>query len=96
MKMRDPSPESGSDEICALEDGKPTPNRARKRNLVTRQDAIDAKCRDCIYDPYSKGNWKQQVHGCQIVTCALWPYRPRSRAPLSDAELQEDRSRSGT
>lgn len=41
--------------------------------------AIDAKCKDCIYDPKSGlGTWRQQVEGCAIRTCSLWPVRPKS------------------
>lgn len=47
---------------------------------MTRQQAINAKCRDCIYDPASGlGNWRQQVGACAIESCPLWPYRPRSK-----------------
>jgi hypothetical protein len=42
--------------------------------------AINAKCRDCIYDPLSGGgNWRQQVQACTITRCPLHPYRPLSR-----------------
>jgi hypothetical protein len=41
--------------------------------------AINAKCKDCIYDPLSGlGNWRQQVTGCTAKTCPLWPVRPLS------------------
>jgi hypothetical protein len=41
--------------------------------------AINAKCKDCIYDPLSGlGNWRQQVTLCQIKSCPLWPVRPLS------------------
>lgn len=39
--------------------------------------AIDAHCRDCIYDPLSGGGtWRSQVAQCSVVSCALWPVRP--------------------
>ena len=41
--------------------------------------AIDEKCRDCCFDPLDDGNWRQQVGACEITTCALWEFRPRSR-----------------
>ena len=53
-----------------------------KPNRRTRQQAIDAKCKDCIYDPLDDGTWRQQVEGCDITDCALWNYRPRSRSKL--------------
>jgi len=43
---------------------------------MTRQEAIDAKCKECIYDPEEDGTWRQQVKACAINTCALHPYRP--------------------
>ena len=44
--------------------------------------AINAKCKDCIYDSCAPGNWRQQVHACHIKSCSLWPYRPLSESPL--------------
>lgn len=46
---------------------------------MSRQKAINEKCRDCIYDPLAPGNWRQQTGACTIKTCPLWPYRPVSR-----------------
>lgn len=47
---------------------------------MSRQRAINAKCKDCIYDPLcGGGTWRQQTEACTITACALWPYRPRSR-----------------
>ena len=48
--------------------------------------AINAYCRDCIYDPLDRGNWRQQVTACEIPDCPLYPVRPRSSAPLEDAK----------
>lgn len=42
--------------------------------------AIDAKCRECIHDPFARGTWREQVEGCSSSNCALHPFRPRSRA----------------
>jgi hypothetical protein len=41
--------------------------------------AINMKCRDCIYDKCAPGTWRQQVEGCTIKSCSLWPYRPKSK-----------------
>jgi hypothetical protein len=47
---------------------------------LTRQQAIDAHCKACTYDPHcGEGNWRQQVEACDIVSCNLWPYRPVSK-----------------
>jgi hypothetical protein len=41
--------------------------------------AINAMCKSCVYDPLSgMGTWRQQVEGCTVKVCALWPVRPRS------------------
>jgi hypothetical protein len=45
---------------------------------MSRAAAINAKCRDCIYDREAPGNWRQQVEACAIKACPLWPYRPKS------------------
>jgi hypothetical protein len=43
--------------------------------------AVNAKCRQCIYDPKSGlGTWRQQTQGCTVTQCPLWPYRPMSEA----------------
>lgn len=50
------------------------------KGTMTRQQAINAKCKDCSYDPYDKGTWKQQVQRCPSVDCPLFEYRPLSEA----------------
>ena len=47
---------------------------------MTRQQAIEAKCKDCIYDPCEEGTWRQQAERCELMNCALWLYRPKSRS----------------
>lgn len=43
--------------------------------------AIDAKCRECIYDPLGgQGNWRQQVDKCTSYSCPLYRVRPRSKS----------------
>jgi hypothetical protein len=43
--------------------------------------AINAKCKDCIYDPQcGGGTWREQVAQCSAIRCPLWPYRPASRS----------------
>lgn len=39
---------------------------------------IDAKCRECIYDPHSEGSWRKQVEICTSSGCPLFPVRPIS------------------
>ena len=57
---------------------------------LTRQQAIDAKCRDCIYDSESGlGTWKAQTEGCTSQDCPLYPYRPITST--TKKRLQEER-----
>ena len=42
---------------------------------------IDAKCAECIYDPYSKGTWRLQVRNCTDSACPLWSVRAKSEHP---------------
>jgi hypothetical protein len=48
---------------------------------VSLRQAINAKCRECIYDPLSGlGTWRQQVSGCAVYSCPLWADRPVATA----------------
>lgn len=48
---------------------------------VSLRAAVNAKCRDCIYDPQSGlGNWRQQVTACTCARCPLFSVRPISGA----------------
>ena len=47
---------------------------------MTRQQAINEKCRDCIFDEFADGTWRMQVEQCELTACALHPYRPKSRS----------------
>jgi len=40
----------------------------------------DAFCCGCIYDPYDKGTWREQVEKCPSASCALFTFRPLSTA----------------
>ncbi|QPB72242.1 hypothetical protein D5125_17065 [Magnetovirga frankeli] len=37
---------------------------------------INAKCIECIYDPFSEGTWRKQVQDCTSWSCPLFPIRP--------------------
>lgn len=57
---------------------------------MSMRAAINAKCRDCIYDPLAGGTWRAQTEACVDETCGLWPYRPRRTKRAEDsAELAE-------
>ena len=51
---------------------------------MTRQQAIEAKCKDCIYDELDHGTWRQQVERWELIECSLWEYRPKSRSKMPD------------
>ena len=51
---------------------------------MTRQKAIEEKCRECIYDELDEGTWRMQVEQCELTACALHPYRPKSRSKMPD------------
>ena len=46
---------------------------------LTRKQAINAHCRECIYDPKNgTGTWRQQVEACTVTKCPLYEWRPIS------------------
>jgi len=67
------------------EEGGETATRAPKLSL---RGAINAHCKDCIYDENAKGegNWRQQVEACAVTKCSLYPVRPISK-PRKSVEL---------
>lgn len=46
---------------------------------MTRNQAIAAKCRECIHDPQAAGTWREQVAVCGCTDCPLWRFRPLPR-----------------
>lgn len=49
------------------------------------REAIDAKCRDCIFDECEAGRWRQQVAACTATTCPLYTVRPLPRGSVEQA-----------
>ena len=44
---------------------------------MSLRQAVDAKCKECIYDPNSgKGTWRKQVEDCTSRSCPLFHERP--------------------
>ena len=44
------------------------------------RDAIDAQCRDCIYDEKAgQGTWRNQIEMCPSKECPLYAVRPITR-----------------
>lgn len=50
---------------------------------MSLRKAINAQCKECIYDPFAKGAWRMQVEACPCTGCPLYAVRPRSRAAKS-------------
>ena len=44
--------------------------------------AINAKCRDCIFDECAAGSAAVQVELCASYDCPLWPVRPVRKEPV--------------
>jgi hypothetical protein len=58
---------------------------------VSLRKAINDKCRDCIYDQFAAGNWRQQVQACSVTLCPLYPYRPVSSGGKLAPQVDTDR-----
>lgn len=59
--------------------------------MPSMRAAINAKCRDCIYDENEPGNWRQQVTACTSDDCALFLLRPMSESrPKSGHQSTEE------
>lgn len=56
---------------------------------MSLRKAINDKCKDCIYDEYGVGNWRQQVTACTSPDCALYPVRPVSK-PKKEKVIASD------
>ena len=56
--------------------------------------AINEMCKQCIYDPYSRGTWLQQVRECSTDICPLHPVRPgleHEKKPRTEAQIAASR-----
>lgn len=49
--------------------------------------AVNAKCKDCIYDSCAKGTWREQVQMCTAIDCPLWEVRPQIKT-LSEKQAK--------
>ncbi len=58
-------------------------------NLHTRKQAIEHKCKECIYDPFpGNGTWREQVEACTSRNCPLYQFRPLTQATQDTLKLQ--------
>jgi hypothetical protein len=55
---------------------------------MSLRKATIEKCRDCTYDPSSKGSWRQQVYLCAIKSCPLWTLRAKPISPIPESNLR--------
>ena len=63
---------------------------------LTRQQAIEAMCKECSYDELDEGTWRQQIGRCEITDCPLWVYRPMpypKRSPCNQAVQPENETK---
>ena len=54
---------------------------------MSLRKCINEKCRDCIYDSFAPGTWRQQVSLCSVKSCALYDVRPKSTRPIPESVL---------
>lgn len=59
---------------------------------MSRKQAIEQMCKQCIYDPGQSGTWRQQTEACVSSPCPLFKYRPRARK----IDTPRDQSRGGS
>jgi hypothetical protein len=65
------------------------PNSRQSRSL---RAAVNAKCKECIFDPGVAGTWRQQVAGCTSPKCPLFLARP---LPKGDGRAASTKSNVG-
>ena len=57
-----------------------TPEGGPDCGSYSLRKAIDAKCKECIYDKRAPGRWREQVAACESSLCPLHTVRPKSLA----------------
>ncbi len=53
------------------------------------RQAINDKCRSCVYDEANVGSWLVQVTLCNCKGCPLFDVRPVTKSPISVGTLKE-------
>jgi len=61
---------------------------------MSLRKAINAKCKECIYDPIGgPGTWRQQVEVCKSYSCPIFNVRPgptkTTRKDVNTLEISE-------
>jgi len=54
---------------------------------MSLRQAVNAKCKECIYDPHSSGTWRKQIFECTSNNCPLYPFRP---TPIDTSSKQRN------
>lgn len=44
--------------------------------MASLRNAINDKCKECVYDPLLPGTWRAQVSNCACLDCPLYSVRP--------------------
>lgn len=59
--------------------------------MPSMRQAINAKCKECIYDPQAMGagTWRKQVEDCTSTACPLYPLRPKAAKPRTGEKTAE-------
>ena len=53
------------------------------------RQAINDKCRSCVFDEANVGSWRVQVTLCSCNSCPLYEVRPVTRSPIAEGTLKE-------
>ncbi len=62
-------------------------NSMSTQSRPTLRNAVNAKCKECVFDPHALGNWREQVADCRGVNCPLYSLRPVPRSCMKDGEI---------
>lgn len=55
--------------------------------MPSLRKSVNDKCKECIYDPLTKGTWRKQVEECTSYACPLYTVRP---VPVKQYSGEED------
>ena len=60
---------------------------------MSLRKAVNAKCKECIYDPKSGlGSWRKQVSYCRCTSCPLYDVRPKTSSKEANFQIVSDKS----
>jgi hypothetical protein len=73
-------------EGATMNKGLEAARKAPRAKRPSMRAAINAKCKECIYDDLSGlGTWRQQTEGCTSTECPLYELRPRTSGKKQQA-----------